>query len=120
MNGHLVSVEVGIEGRTDKRMQLNSAALNQHCLEGLNAQTVQRRSTVQQDRMILDNLFQHIPDFWLDALDNRLALLILCAKFCSTSLRMTNGLKSSRAIFLGRPHWCSFNSGPTTMTERPE
>ena len=31
-----------------------------------------------------------------------------------------NGLNSSRAIFFGRPHWFSFSSGPTTMTERPE
>src|SRR5260370_20812309 len=29
---------------------------------------------------------------------------MLCAKFCSTSLRITNGLKSSRAVVLGRPH----------------
>ena len=31
-----------------------------------------------------------------------------------------NGLNSSSAIFLGRPHWCSFSSGPTTITDRPE
>ena len=31
-----------------------------------------------------------------------------------------NGLKSSSAIFFGRPHWCSFSSGPVTITERPE
>ena len=30
-----------------------------------------------------------------------------------------NGLNSSSAIFFGRPHWCSFSCGPTTMTERP-
>ena len=30
-----------------------------------------------------------------------------------------NGLNSSSAIFFGRPHWCSFSSGPTTITERP-
>ena len=30
-----------------------------------------------------------------------------------------NGLNSSSAIFFGSPHWCSFSSGPTTMTERP-
>jgi hypothetical protein len=35
----------------------------------------------------------------------------------STSLWMMNGLKSSTAIALGRPHWCSRSSGPTTMTE---
>ena len=31
-----------------------------------------------------------------------------------------NGLNSSSAIFFGRPHWCSFSSGPVTITERPE
>ena len=41
----------------------------------------------------------------------RLADLMLWAKPFSTSWRMTNGLKSSRAIFLGRPHWCSLRSG---------
>ena len=38
----------------------------------------------------------------------------------SSSFRMMKGLKSSSAIVFGRPHWCSFSSGPTTMTERPE
>ena len=33
---------------------------------------------------------------------------------------MMNGLKSSSAISLGSPHWCSFSSGPATITERPE
>ena len=30
------------------------------------------------------------------------------------------GLNSSSAIFLGIPHSCSFNSGPTTITDLPE
>ena len=34
--------------------------------------------------------------------------------------RMMNGWNSSSAIFLGSPHWCSFRSGPTTITERAE
>ena len=38
----------------------------------------------------------------------------------SFSRRMMKGWKSSRAIFLGSPHWCSLSSGPTTITERPE
>ena len=38
----------------------------------------------------------------------------------SINFRMMNGLKSSAAIFLGRPHSWSFNSGPTTITDRPE
>ncbi|SKF86560.1 Uncharacterised protein [Mycobacteroides abscessus subsp. abscessus] len=50
----------------------------------------------------------------------RLADLMFWAWFRSSRRFMTNGLNSSRAIVLGRPHWCSFSCGPTTMTERPE
>ena len=50
----------------------------------------------------------------------RLADLMFWASSLSTSFFMTNGLNSSSAISLGRPHWCSFSVGPTTMTERPE
>ena len=49
----------------------------------------------------------------------RFALLMLCAMPCMTSRFMTNGLKSSSAIFFGRPHSWSRRDGPTTMTERP-
>src|SRR3990170_1550973 len=44
----------------------------------------------------------------------RLALLMLWAIPLDTRACMTKGLKSSRAMRLGRPHWCSCNSGPTT------
>ncbi|MNC85934.1 hypothetical protein D3C83_15590 [compost metagenome] len=50
----------------------------------------------------------------------RLAALMVVASPSSSSLLKMKGLKSSSAIFFGRPHWCSFNCGPTTMTERPE
>ncbi len=49
-----------------------------------------------------------------------LACLMVFAWPASSSLLKMNGLNSSSAIFLGRPHWCSLSSGPTTMTERPE
>ena len=50
----------------------------------------------------------------------RLADLMFWASSASTSRFMTNGLNSSRAISLGRPHWWSCRVGPITMTERPE
>ena len=50
----------------------------------------------------------------------RLADLMFCACDRSTRRFITNGLNSSSAICLGRPHWCSFSCGPDTMTERPE
>ena len=53
-------------------------------------------------------------------LEGRLADLMVSASPRCLSLRMMNGWNSSNAIFLGSPHWCSFNSGPTTITERAE
>jgi hypothetical protein len=37
--------------------------------ESLDTQTVQRRSTVEQDRVTLDNFFQDLPDYGRAALD---------------------------------------------------
>ena len=62
MHGHLVAVEVGVEGGADQRVQLDGLALDQHRLEGLDAQTVQRRRPVQHDRVLADDLFQDVPD----------------------------------------------------------
>ena len=41
---------------------------------------------------------------------------------CSFSINCwkINGLNNSKAIRLGKPHWCRRKVGPTTITERPE
>ena len=49
---HLVAVEVGVEGRADERVDLDRLALDQHRLEGLDAEPVERRRAVQQDRVL--------------------------------------------------------------------
>ena len=36
------------------------------------------------------------------------------------NLAYKNGLNNSSAIFFGKPHSCSFKSGPTTITDLPE
>ncbi len=61
MHGHLVTVEVGVEGLTHQRVQLDGLALHQLRLEGLDAETVQRRCTVQQHRVLGDDLFEDVP-----------------------------------------------------------
>ena len=68
MHSHLVAVEVRVERGADERMQLNGAALNEDRLKRLNAQTVQRRCTVQHDRMVLDDNLQCVPNLALRAL----------------------------------------------------
>ena len=49
-----------------------------------------------------------------------LAALMFWTSLRSTSRLMMNGLNSSSAISLGRPHWCRRSDGPATITDRPE
>jgi hypothetical protein len=76
VHGHLVAVEVGVERRADERMQLDRLAFDQHRLERLDAQAVQRRRAVQQHRVLLDDFLEDVPhhrraglDFLLRRLD---------------------------------------------------
>ena len=62
VHGHLVTVEVSVEGGTDQRVQVDGLALDQHRFEGLNAQAVQGRRPVQHDRVLADHLLEDIPD----------------------------------------------------------
>jgi hypothetical protein len=62
VHGHLVAVEVRVEGGADQRVQLDRLALDQHRLERLDAQAVQRRRAVEQHRVLADHLFEDVPD----------------------------------------------------------
>ncbi len=62
VDGHLVTVEVGVERRANQRVQLDGLAFDQDRLERLDAQTVQRGRTVQHDRVFADDFFQDVPD----------------------------------------------------------
>ena len=75
VHGHLVAVEVGVERRADQRMDLDRLALDQHRLERLDAEAVQRRRAVQQHRMVADDLLERVPDLVLLALDHLLGRL---------------------------------------------
>ncbi len=75
MHRHLVAVKVGIISSTYQRMQLNRFTFYQNRLECLNSQSVKRRSAVQHNRMLLDNILQHIPDLRLYPLHHLLRIL---------------------------------------------
>ena len=62
VHGHLVAVEVGIERRADERVDLDRLALDEQGLEGLNAEPVQGRGPVEQNRVLLDDFLQDVPD----------------------------------------------------------
>ena len=73
MNRHLVAVKIRVEGRTRQRVQLNSFALNQLRLEGLNSQAVQRWSTIQKHGVPLHHVFQDVPNHRLALVDDLLS-----------------------------------------------
>ncbi len=74
MDGHLVAVEIGVERRADKRMQLDRLALDQHRLKRLDAEAVQGGRAVEQDRMLADHLVEDVPNLRLLFLDQLLRL----------------------------------------------
>ncbi len=63
VNRHLVAVEVRVVGGADQRMELDRLAFDQDRLEGLDAEAVQRRRPVQEDRMLADHFVEDVPDF---------------------------------------------------------
>ena len=78
VDGHLVAVEVGVERVADERVHLDRLALDEHGLERLDAEAVERRSAVQQHRVLRDHLLEHVPDLGrhrLDVLLRRLDVL---------------------------------------------
>ena len=56
-------------------MNLDGLAFHQHRLEGLNAQAVQGGSAVEQNGMVLDDLFENVPHHRVLLLDQFLGLL---------------------------------------------
>ena len=50
VHGHLVAVEVGVEGGAHERVQVDGLALDQDRLEGLDGEAVQRRCAVEEDQ----------------------------------------------------------------------
>ncbi len=62
MDGHLVAVEVGVEALAHQRVQLDRVSLDQHRLERLDAHAVQRRGAIEHHRMVLDHLFENVPN----------------------------------------------------------
>jgi hypothetical protein len=75
VNGHLITVEVGVERLAHEGMQLDGFALDEHGFECLDTEAVQRRCTVEEHRVLLHDLPQHVPHLAPSALDHALGRL---------------------------------------------
>ena len=62
VDGHLVTVEVGVERRADERVKLDGLAFDEDGLERLDAEAVKRRRAVQENRVLADDLFEDVPN----------------------------------------------------------
>src|SRR5207237_6612019 len=72
---HLVAVEVRVERGADERMDADRLALDQHRLERLDAEPMERRRTVQKNGMLADDFLEHVPHFGPLQFDHLLRLL---------------------------------------------
>ena len=100
VNSHLVAVEVGVEGGTDQRVQLDGLAFDQLRLERLDAESVQRRRTVQHDRVFANDLVEHVPDFRTLFLDQFLGLLDGTGQTLGVETRIDKGFEQFERHFL--------------------
>ena len=75
VDGHLIAVEIRVERGADQRVNLERFAFDQHGLESLDAEAVKRGSAVEQNRMVLDDLFEDVPNDGILLLDQFLGLL---------------------------------------------
>ena len=120
VDGHLVAVEIGVERGANQRVDLDGLAFDQHGLESLNAEAVQRGSAVQQNGMVLDDLFQNVPNHRILLLHQFLGLLDGGAMAALFEAVIDEGLEQLERHLLGQTALVQRSSGPTTMTERPE
>ncbi len=62
MYRHLVAIEVGVERGADQRVNLDGLAFDQHRLERLNSEAMERWRTVQEHRVVFNDFFENVPD----------------------------------------------------------
>ena len=80
VNSHLVAIEVSIECLTNQWVELNSLTIHELWLECLNSKAVQRWCTVEHHGMLLDHLFECIPDLWAHPFNHPLGCLDIACR----------------------------------------
>ena len=94
-------------------------ALDEHGLEGLDPQ-VGASGAVEQDRVLVDDLLEHIPDLRDHRVDHLLGRLDVLRILALDELSHDERLEQLERHELGQPALVQPEPGPDTMTERPE
>ena len=77
-------------------------ALDEHRHERLDAEAVQRGGAVQQDRVVLDDLFEDVPHLGADALDDALGALDVVGEALLDELAHDERLEQLERHLLGQ------------------
>ena len=102
MDRHLVAVEVRVERGADERVDLDRRAFDEDRHERLDAEAVERRGAVQQDRVVLDDLLEDVPDLGPDALDDALRALDVVGEALLDELAHDERLEQLERHLLGQ------------------
>ena len=102
MHSHLVAVEVSVEGGADQRVELDGLALDEHGLERLDAQAMERGRAVQQHGMFADDFLEDVPHFRTFALDHALGSLDGAGLATDLELREDERLEQFERHLLGQ------------------
>ena len=100
MDSHLVAVEVGVECATCKGVKLDCSTFNENGLECLDTKSVEGRSTVEEDGVILDDFFKNIPYLVLACVNKSLCTLDVVAEILFNKLLHNEGLEKLKCHFL--------------------
>ena len=100
VNSHLVAVEVRVERGAVQRVELEGAALDQHRLERLNTETVERRRAVEHDGVILDDDIERVPDLGAALIDHLLGGLDVVGGAVLDELLHNEGAEQLECHFL--------------------
>ena len=73
VDGHLVTVKVGVISFSNQWVQTHCLTWNQDRLKRLNSQTVKRWCTVQKNWVLLDNVFQDVHNNFVTTVDHTLS-----------------------------------------------
>src|SRR5437016_2092704 len=100
---HLVAVEVRVEGAANERVDLDRRPLDEHRHERLDAEAVKRGRAVEEHRMLLDHLIEHVPHFGADALHHALGGLDVLRVALADQLAHDEWLEELERHLLGEP-----------------
>ena len=103
MHGHLVAVEVGVEGVADEGVYLDGLAVHEDGLERLDAESVQSGCAVEQHGMLANDVFERVPHFGSHLVDHALGGLDI-ARIAALHQRLHDeGLEELQRHLLGQP-----------------